>query len=230
MILKNREELCERDPLLPEVLGYAVLVEQISTTAIQRRFGLGYPRAARLMDILMEEGFVEKEVNGPRKVLLSQEDYRNLFECETVELKMEEHRSDTPQPKKGSVKLEELKLDKIKFFDEFDAPADEQTAKELNKIIYDILCNDAIINLSSDFLRDFLEKKKFKINYVKCDFDNVSEILRIEDKIFAPIIYIIDIANSNVIDILKKCNLLVKEGSIVMQKTGAENSKLIVLY
>ena len=231
MTLKNRKELYAREPMLPEVLEFAVAVGKVSTTSIQRRFNIGYPRAARLVDILEEEGFIEGMCNGSRKVLLSQEEFCNLYGGAPSKLKEEEKSfSDTPKPKKGQVKLEKLKLDKIKFFDEFDESVSEETAKELNKTIFDILCKDALVNLSSEFLLDFLKKKDYKIKFVKFDFDNVSEIFRVEEKISSPVIYIVDIAKGSVVEILKQCNLLVKEGAIVMRKIKAEKSMLTILF
>jgi S-DNA-T family DNA segregation ATPase FtsK/SpoIIIE len=41
-----------------------------STTLLQRRLGIGYPRAARLMDQLEDEGIVGPPAgSGPREVL-----------------------------------------------------------------------------------------------------------------------------------------------------------------
>lgn len=231
MTLKNRKELYAREPLLPEILEFAVAVGKITTTSIQRRFKISYPRAARLVDILEEEGFIEGMCNGPRKVLISQEEFCNLYGGDPSKLREEEESySLAPKPKKGQVKLEKLKLDKIKFFDEFDESVSEEAAKELNKTIFDILCKDALVNLSSEFLLDFLKKKDYKIKFVKFDFDNVSEIFRIEDKISSPVIYIVDIAKGSVVEILKQCNLLVKEGAIVMRKIKAEKSMLTILF
>ena len=231
MTLKNRKELYAREPMLPEVLEFAVAVGKVSTTSIQRRFNIGYPRAARLVDILEEEGFIEGMCNGPRKVLLSQDQFVNLYGGDPSKLKEEEESySDAPKPKKGHVKLEELKLDKIKFFDEFDKATSEETTKELNDTIFDILCKDTLVNLSSEFLLDFLKKKDYKIKFVKFDFDNVSEIFRVEDKISSPVIYVVDIAKGSIVEILKQCNLLVKEGAIVMRKIKAEKSTLTILF
>jgi S-DNA-T family DNA segregation ATPase FtsK/SpoIIIE len=46
-----------------------------STTFLQRRLGIGYPRASRLMDQLEEEGIIGPAEGGrPREVLASAED------------------------------------------------------------------------------------------------------------------------------------------------------------
>lgn len=46
------------DPLFEEVKNYIIETGRASTSNIQRRFGLGYNRAARLIDILEEQGVV----------------------------------------------------------------------------------------------------------------------------------------------------------------------------
>jgi len=59
------------DPLYEEVARFIVKQRKASTSVLQRRFRIGYGRAARLMDILEDEGLVG-EVNGsrPRDVLV----------------------------------------------------------------------------------------------------------------------------------------------------------------
>lgn len=46
--------------------------KKASTSLIQRRFKIGYGRAARLMDQLEEQGVIEESdgATGPRKVII----------------------------------------------------------------------------------------------------------------------------------------------------------------
>jgi S-DNA-T family DNA segregation ATPase FtsK/SpoIIIE len=46
------------DPLLEEVRQMASEHDHLSVSFLQRRLRIGYPRAARLMDILQQEGTV----------------------------------------------------------------------------------------------------------------------------------------------------------------------------
>jgi DNA segregation ATPase FtsK/SpoIIIE, S-DNA-T family len=46
------------DPLYEEVKNYIIETQRASTSSIQRRFGLGYNRAARIIDVLEEQGIV----------------------------------------------------------------------------------------------------------------------------------------------------------------------------
>jgi len=59
------------DPLYNEILEFAVETGKISASLIQRRFRLGYNRAARIIDLLEERGIIGPQ-NGskPREVLL----------------------------------------------------------------------------------------------------------------------------------------------------------------
>ncbi len=59
------------DPLYDEIYAFAVETGKISASLIQRRFRLGYNRAARIIDLLEERGVIGPQ-NGskPREVLL----------------------------------------------------------------------------------------------------------------------------------------------------------------
>ncbi len=62
--------------LLLDVLDYAVDSGRISTSMIQRRFGVGYARACRMIDRLEELGYISPaEGNRPRQVNITREVY-----------------------------------------------------------------------------------------------------------------------------------------------------------
>ncbi len=69
----NDEEY--EDPLYDEVVDFAVHTGKISASLIQRKYRLGYNRAARIIDLLEERGIVGPQ-NGskPRDVLVKLED------------------------------------------------------------------------------------------------------------------------------------------------------------
>ena len=59
------------DPLFDEVARFVVKNRKASTSVLQRRFRIGYGRAARLMDMLEEEGLIGQAVGSrPREVLV----------------------------------------------------------------------------------------------------------------------------------------------------------------
>jgi DNA segregation ATPase FtsK/SpoIIIE-like protein len=70
--LTRRELLSETDPMLEQAIELVIAEGEASASLIQRRLGLGYPRAARIVDLLHELGIVgEQEAGGrSRKVLI----------------------------------------------------------------------------------------------------------------------------------------------------------------
>jgi S-DNA-T family DNA segregation ATPase FtsK/SpoIIIE len=65
----------EQDELLEDAIELVVQAGRASTTYLQRRLGIGYPRASRLMDQLEEEGIVgPADGSRPRDVLVGQDD------------------------------------------------------------------------------------------------------------------------------------------------------------
>ncbi len=73
----------DKDILFPEVGRFLIESEKGSIGAIQRKFKVGFNRAARIMDQLEEAGLVgAEEGTKPRKILMSQEEFeRYLEEC-----------------------------------------------------------------------------------------------------------------------------------------------------
>lgn len=66
------------DPLYNEIVDFAIQNGKISASLIQRRFRLGYNRAARVIDLLESRGIIGPQ-NGskPREVLVKMEDNNN---------------------------------------------------------------------------------------------------------------------------------------------------------
>jgi S-DNA-T family DNA segregation ATPase FtsK/SpoIIIE len=59
-----------KDDLLEEAVKLVVESGRVSTSLLQRRLGIGYPRASRLMDQLEEEGVIgPADGSKPRAVL-----------------------------------------------------------------------------------------------------------------------------------------------------------------
>ncbi len=67
----ENEKVFERDELYERVIEYASQVGEISISLIQRKFKIGYNRAARIMDMLEEDGLVgpPQSAGKPRKFL-----------------------------------------------------------------------------------------------------------------------------------------------------------------
>ena len=64
----------EADALYEEVLAYVVDAQKASTSLLQRRFGIGYNRAARLIDMLEDRGIIgPAQGSKPREVYRKKE-------------------------------------------------------------------------------------------------------------------------------------------------------------
>jgi S-DNA-T family DNA segregation ATPase FtsK/SpoIIIE len=61
------------DDLFYEALQIAIDVKQISASFLQRKLGLGYSRASRIIDQLEEKGYISaRDGNNPRHVLIDE--------------------------------------------------------------------------------------------------------------------------------------------------------------
>ncbi|MFC1960698.1 DNA translocase FtsK [Chloroflexota bacterium] len=64
--MTRREILSETDPMLEEAIQLVVDAGEASASLLQRRMGIGYPRAARVMDLLEELGIIGMQKSGGR--------------------------------------------------------------------------------------------------------------------------------------------------------------------
>lgn len=73
-------ETPDSDPLFVDALALVVETRQASASMLQRRFRIGYARAARLIDAMEERGFVgPQEGARAREVRLTLDQFRRLF-------------------------------------------------------------------------------------------------------------------------------------------------------
>ncbi|MFF5994220.1 DNA translocase FtsK [Lysinibacillus sp. KU-BSD001] len=80
-LLKKAEVTDEQDELFEEVCRYVFEQGTASTSSIQRRYKIGYNRAARLVDMLERHGFVsEQRGSKPREVFITESDIISMFE------------------------------------------------------------------------------------------------------------------------------------------------------
>lgn len=72
--LTRRELLAETDPMLEQAIELVIEEGEASASLIQRKLGLGYPRAARIIDLLYELRVIGPQEPGgrSRKVLIKQ--------------------------------------------------------------------------------------------------------------------------------------------------------------
>ena len=70
----------QEDELLPEALKVVLENNSASISMIQRRLRVGYARAARLIDIMEQHGYVSGfEGSKPRRVLIKQSEFNQLY-------------------------------------------------------------------------------------------------------------------------------------------------------
>ncbi|HKL10330.1 MAG TPA: DNA translocase FtsK [Clostridia bacterium] len=76
-----KDNVDETDELLPEIVETVAAMEQISISMLQRRYRIGYNRAARIIDELENRGIVSKsDGKKPRNVLINEEDLGTDYE------------------------------------------------------------------------------------------------------------------------------------------------------
>ncbi len=76
-----KDKVDDTDELLPEVIETVATMEQISISMLQRRYRIGYNRAARMIDEMEKRGIVSKsDGKKPRNVLINEGDLENNYE------------------------------------------------------------------------------------------------------------------------------------------------------
>ncbi len=74
----NRDD--DVDVLFYDILKFAINMGTISVTMVQRKFKLGFQRAARVVDQMYELNYVSKQEGAkPREVLITQEQFNELY-------------------------------------------------------------------------------------------------------------------------------------------------------
>lgn len=76
--VQNENQVIE-DPLMREVLAYIIETKKVSASLLQRRFRIGYNRAARIVDDLEASGLIgPSEGSKPREVLMTESQYHDM--------------------------------------------------------------------------------------------------------------------------------------------------------
>ena len=69
------------DELLPEAIELVVHAQQASVSMLQRRFRIGYNRAARIIDMMEDRQIIgPSDGSRPRSVLISEEEFEFMRE------------------------------------------------------------------------------------------------------------------------------------------------------
>ncbi|TWT12481.1 DNA translocase FtsK [Planomicrobium sp. CPCC 101079] len=80
-LMKRNQSPGEQDDLFEEACRFILAQGTASTSLLQRKFHIGYNRAARLMDLLEDQGFISEQ-NGSkaRSVLITADDVEEVFQ------------------------------------------------------------------------------------------------------------------------------------------------------
>lgn len=83
-LLKKAQVIEEEDELFYDACEFIIDQGGASTSSLQRRFKIGYNRAARLMDLMEEQGYIsEARGSKPRDVLITEADLDSLQDTST---------------------------------------------------------------------------------------------------------------------------------------------------
>ncbi|MFE8703390.1 DNA translocase FtsK [Cytobacillus sp. FJAT-54145] len=84
-LLKKAQVSEEEDELFLEACEFVVDQGGASTSSLQRRFKIGYNRAARLIDMMEDQGFIsEARGSKPRDVLITESDLESIQDTSTI--------------------------------------------------------------------------------------------------------------------------------------------------
>jgi len=83
-------EKVPEDTLLQQAIGLTVGINHISTSFLQRRLGVGYPRAAKIMDMLEAQGVVAPGEPGKSRQVLMKQDIKKQHDVKKPEVKKHE--------------------------------------------------------------------------------------------------------------------------------------------
>lgn len=79
-LLKKVDSIDEQDELFEEACRYICSEGSVSASSLQRKYRIGYNRAARLVDMMEAQGFIsESKGTKPRDVFLSEHDIEEIF-------------------------------------------------------------------------------------------------------------------------------------------------------
>ena len=159
------EKLAERDSLLPDALSFAVEKSTISTISLMRRYGIGYPRAAKIVDVMEEMGYISpSNENIIRTVYIKKEDLDNLSK-----FSVKTHKREDFYTKDEKRLMQEHKndfgLDNIKFLDENGKALNANKSKHLKNILLEQFCGLGIICMEIQDAQVFFKKNN---NVMRC--------------------------------------------------------------
>lgn len=204
----TEEELVEKDPLLPAAIDLAVSTQNISATTIRRAFKIAYPRAARIMDLMLDRGIISREDENAIKyrVEMTEEEFKNIFG------ELGKHKTPVEE------NIERLNFDKIKFFDLQNNEISNKKDEFIEILKQSIASEYGLICLDCEDLEKILLEKDYKLQAVSLSMEDLEKSTKLDIPKEATTLLLLNIAQEEyglkeIVEIINKlkldnCNLI----------------------
>ena len=68
------------EELIKKAMSVAIRANNISISILQRKLGIGFPKAAKILDVLIGKGYVSESIdNNTRKIFMTKEQFEETF-------------------------------------------------------------------------------------------------------------------------------------------------------
>ena len=68
------------EELIKKAMSVAISANNISISILQRKLGIGFPKAAKILDVLIGKGYVSESIdNNTRKIFMTKEQFEETF-------------------------------------------------------------------------------------------------------------------------------------------------------
>ena len=68
------------DELIKKAMRFAITTGNITISSTQRKLGVGFPKAGKIVDMLVEKGYISEAIdNKTRKIYMTKEEFENVF-------------------------------------------------------------------------------------------------------------------------------------------------------
>jgi S-DNA-T family DNA segregation ATPase FtsK/SpoIIIE len=160
----------DEDELMEQAKEIIIAAGRASTSLLQRRLSIGYGRAAKILDMLEEQGFIGPS-NGskPREVLVSKEQYENNGAISGMPV---HSRQEASAP---ASYLEEGDDDTLHFNSEDEDSSEEEIVDETEEEIEESVLEDTPDFLVEDGPEDIIETEDEILEDIKEDVEEIKK-------------------------------------------------------
>ena len=218
------------DPIYDEVVDFAVHTGKISASLIQRKFRLGYNRAARLIDLLEERGIIGPQIGSmPREVLLKLD---GDIDIELLNKTNNEVIEEIPDREYQILKIKENQQGKTidNIMKEYGINIEYNNNQYLIKIMNTLILNVREDNNKVDFIKKILkyispiDMKLFLIDIDKLTFSNFEGLPHLYAPIYNNILEVESIFKDLFSEVNNRLDLFVKNHVKSIEEYRKNNS------